>query len=156
MDPHFDYGPADYNIKHRVVGSFVYDLPFVKSNRWIGGWNISGIVSVQTGADFSVNKASVDSNADAQFNDRAVYIGPGGVSNAINHNISPAHGYLTQNPANWGSLNGPTTGLETGISCPTSVNMGLWCEHGEMERNTLGWTRVLQHGLRRRQEHQDQ
>ena len=57
MDPHFDYGPADYNVKHRVVGSFVYDLPFAKSNRLLGGWNISGIVSVQSGADFSVNNA---------------------------------------------------------------------------------------------------
>jgi hypothetical protein len=137
MDPHFDYGPADYNIKHRIVGSFVYDLPFAKSSRWLGGWNVSGIVSWQTGADFSVLNADVDSNSDAQFNDRAAYIGPGGVNNAINHNVSPAHGYLSQNPANWGSLTGPTTGLETGIACPTSVNMGLWCEQGEMERNTL-------------------
>src|SRR3984885_1886468 len=49
-----DYGPADYNVKHRGVASFVYDLPFAKSSRWLGGWQVSGIVSVQTGANFSV------------------------------------------------------------------------------------------------------
>jgi hypothetical protein len=132
---HLDYGPADYNIKHRVVASYVYDLPFAKNNRWLGGWNFSGIMSVQTGADFSVNNPSIDSNGDGVFNDRAVYIGPGSIKNAIDHNISPAHGYLVQNAAYWGSLNGNTTGLETGIPC--TANGGAWCNNGEMERNTL-------------------
>ena len=137
FNPSLDYGPADYNIKHRIVGSFVYDLPFMKTNRWIGGWNISGIVSWQTGADFSVINSEVDSNKDTQFNDRAVYTGPGSLSGAINHNVSPAHGYLVQNPAYWGSLNGGSTTNETGIPCPTSVNLGLWCDSGEMQRNGL-------------------
>ena len=130
-----DYGPADYDIKHRVMGRFVYDLPFAKGNRWIGGWNISGIVSWQTGADFSVINSGVDSNGDGQFNDRSVYIGPGKITNAINHNVSPATGFLKQDPTMWGSLNGPTTLLETGIPC--TANGGAWCNNGEMERNTL-------------------
>jgi hypothetical protein len=135
-DPHLDYGPADYNIKHRLVGSFVYDLPFAKANRWLGGWNVSGVVSWQTGADFSVINSSVDSNQDTQFNDRSVYIGPGTVGNAINHKTSPAFGYLTQSASNWGSLNGPSTLIETGIPC--TANLGLWCNGpGEMQRNSL-------------------
>ena len=130
-NPHLDYGPADYNVKHRAVASLVYDLPFAKSNRWIGGWNISGIVSVQSGADFSINNSTVDSNKDTQFNDRANYIGPGTITNAINHNVSPATGYL--NTAPWGMLNAD-------IPCPPTVNQGLWCSGkalGQMERNTL-------------------
>jgi len=140
MNPHFDYGPADYNVKHRVVASFVYDLPFAKGNRWLGGWNLSGIVSVQSGADFSINNTTVDSNKDTQFNDRANYIGPGTITDAINHNVSPATGYLNSGAANWGMLNGATTPNQTGIACPASVNLGLWCEGralGQMERNTL-------------------
>jgi hypothetical protein len=137
LNPHLDYGPADYNVKHRGVASFVYDLPFAKSNRWLGGWQFNGIVSVQNGANFSVDNSNVDSNEDGIINDRAVYIGPGSINNAIDHNISPAHGYLPQNPSNWGSLNGPTTANETGIPCPISVNGGLWCNQGEMVRNTL-------------------
>jgi hypothetical protein len=137
LDPHFDYGPADYNVKHRGVASFVYDLPFAKSSRWLGGWQVSGIVSVQTGANFSVFDSAVDSNEDGTLNDRAVYIGSGGVTSAINHNISPAHGYLaagnpsTANSPAFAQLNGPA------LPCPSNVNDGLWCEQGEMERNTL-------------------
>lgn len=143
MNPHFDYGPADFDVKHRAVASFIYELPFAKRNRWLGGWNVSGIVSLQTGTPFSVTNSSVDSNGDGQFNDRAVYIGPGNLSSDIHHNVSPAAGYLTgdnqddgSNPA-WGMLNGPHS---TDPACPTSVNMGLWCEGkslGQMERNAL-------------------
>jgi hypothetical protein len=145
-DPKFDYGPADFNVKHRIVASFVYDLPFVKTNRWLGGWNVSGIVTWQTGADFSVNNSGVDSNADGQFNDRAVYLGPGSISSDINHSQEPWRGYL-KNPGQgttggtyWGMLNGPTTQNEIGVPCPSTVNMGLWCQGaalGQMERNTL-------------------
>jgi hypothetical protein len=131
-DPKLDYGPADYDVRNRVVASFVYDLPFAKSNRWLGGWQTSGIVSVQSGANFSVTNSTVDSNADGQFNDRAVYIGSGGVSRAINHNVSPATAYVS--PADFGMLNGPNP---NDIPCPASVNMGLWCNAGEMQRNSL-------------------
>jgi Carboxypeptidase regulatory-like domain len=147
MNAAFDYGPADFNIKHRVVASFVYDLPFAKSNRWLGGWNISGIVSVQTGADFNISNNAVDSNKDGEFNDRAVYIGSGKITNAINHNISPAHGYLpgdvvdpntqaVSNPAfaMWGGSFASDLPLS---SCPVAANLGLWCNSGEMRRNTL-------------------
>jgi len=141
----FDYGPADYNIKHRVVGSFVYDLPLAKSNRWIGGWQVNGIVNVQSGANFSVVQSTVDSNMDGQYFDRAVYVGPGTVAGTINHNVDPAHGYLKTGPTYWGVLNGTSNSFVTGIPCPASVNLGLWCNQGEMERNTLvgpGFTNV--------------
>jgi hypothetical protein len=132
MNPHFDYGPADYDVRNRVVGSFVYDLPFAKSSRWIGGWNVSGIVSVQSGANFSVINSAVDSNKDTQFNDRASYIGAGSIKNAVHHNVSPATGYL--NAADFAQPN------TAALPCPASVNLGLWCEGaavGQMERNTL-------------------
>ena len=93
---------------------------------------MSGIVSWQTGADFSVNKSNVDSNKDGQFNDRANYIGSGAISSAINHNQEPWRGYL--NPAQWAMLN------TKALPCPATVNMGLWCQGqalGQMERNTL-------------------
>jgi Carboxypeptidase regulatory-like domain len=142
MNPKLDYGPADFDVKSRIVASFVYDLPFARGNRWLGGWNISGIVTWQTGPDFSINNSSVDSNADGQFNDRANYIGPGKLTNDINHHQEPWRGYLTtDNPDGsnnaWGMLNGPHS---TDIPCPASVNMGLWCQGralGQMERNTL-------------------
>jgi hypothetical protein len=147
MNPGFDYGPADFNVKHRVVGSFVYDLPFAKSNRWIGGWNVSGIVSAQSGTPFNINNSSVDSNKDGEFNDRGIYLGSGTASSNINHNVSPATAYLTrsvQTPgpnfgdnSKWGMLNGPHT---TDPACPATVNLGLWCQGaalGQIQRNSL-------------------
>jgi hypothetical protein len=139
-NPKFDYGPADYDVRQRIVASFVYDLPFMKSSRWLGGWNLSGIVSWQTGASFSVFNSGVDSNEDGVYNDRANYIGPGNITNAINHSQEPWRGYLNNSPTIWGMLNGPTTSDETRVPCPATVNMGLWCEGaalGQMERNTL-------------------
>ncbi len=146
MNPHFDYGPADFDVRHRFVASFIYELPFASRNRWLGGWSVSGIVSVQTGTPFSIFNSTVDSNADGQYNDRAVYIGPGALTSDIHHNVSPAAGYLTgdvqsgptagSNPA-WGMLNGYNS---TDPACPPTVNMGLWCQGpalGQMERNTL-------------------
>ncbi len=141
-NPAFDYGPADFNVKHRLVASFVYDLPFAKSNRWLGGWNVSGIATVQSGADFNVSNSAVDSNKDGEYNDRGVYLGTGNPSSNINHNISPANGYLTpDNPDGsnnkWGMLNGPNA---TDPQCPASINMGLWCQGpalGQIQRNSL-------------------
>ena len=129
-NPKLDYGPADYDVRQRIVGSTVYDLPFAKSNRWIGGWSFTGIISWQTGADFSVINSSVDSNGDGQFNDRSAYIGSGKITNAINHNVSPATGYL--NPTDFASFNTPN-----GLQCPASVNGGAWCDTGQMQRNSL-------------------
>ena len=131
-NPRIDYGPADFDVRHRVVANFVYDLPFAKANRWLGGWNISGIVSWQTGAPFSVFDVAVDSNKDGEFTDRSSYIGSGGISNAIIHSHEPWQGYL--NAADFAQPN------TAALPCPASVNMGLWCEGssvGQMERNTL-------------------
>jgi hypothetical protein len=146
MNPKFDYGPADFNVKHRIVASWVYDLPFAKGSRWLGGWNVSGIFTWQTGADFSVSDSSgaADSNEDGQFNDRDNWLGGGAVTSAVDHNVSPAHGYLKTGAANWGILNGSgAAGAGTAftpIPCPATVNGGYWCEGtalGQMERNTL-------------------
>ncbi len=53
LQPHLNYGPADFNIKHRFVVSYSYDLPFLKANRWLGGWSVSGIVTAQSGVPFT-------------------------------------------------------------------------------------------------------
>jgi hypothetical protein len=137
LNPKLDYGPADFNVKHRVVASFVYELPFMKSNRWIGGWNISGIPSIQSGANFSINNSAVDSNKDTQKNDRAVYIGSGSLTSAVNHNVSPATGYLTLSDQTT-KLNSAFAALNTAqLPCPATQNGGLWCNQGEMQRNSL-------------------
>lgn len=61
-DLRFDYGPSDYNQTHRVVLSYVYDLPVGQGKRWslgranwvLGNWETSGIVTLASGLPFSV------------------------------------------------------------------------------------------------------
>jgi hypothetical protein len=57
-----DWGPANYNRNHVLVISYVYPLPFWRSgNRWyekaFGGWQISGVTTMQTGLPLNVTLA---------------------------------------------------------------------------------------------------
>jgi len=47
-------GLSDFDIRHRFVVSYAYDLPFWKSHRWAGGWQSFGILTLQTGQPFTV------------------------------------------------------------------------------------------------------
>ena len=60
-----NYGPANFDIRHSLKSSIVYQLPFGKGRRWaehkscartqtIGGWQVSAIVINQTGNPFTV------------------------------------------------------------------------------------------------------
>ena len=49
-DPEFDRGPSDNDIRHRVNGSFIYEVPGLQGDRGLlnavlGGWQISAILS---------------------------------------------------------------------------------------------------------------
>jgi hypothetical protein len=64
-------GLSDYHAKHRVVASYIYDLPFGKGRRWLGrpttinrllgNWRATGIVTFQTGHPFTVNRGTTAS-----------------------------------------------------------------------------------------------
>jgi hypothetical protein len=43
-----DYGPSDYDARHRFVVNGVYALPF-KGNRLVEGWEVSTILQLQSG-----------------------------------------------------------------------------------------------------------
>jgi len=47
-------GNSNFDVRHRFVSSAVYELPFLKSNRILGGWEISGLLSTQTGHYFTL------------------------------------------------------------------------------------------------------
>lgn len=60
FNPNLDYGYADFDTRHRFVGSFNWDLPvFNKSangflRHALGGWAITGIVNIRSGQPFSI------------------------------------------------------------------------------------------------------
>lgn len=48
-------GPSDHNVPHRFVFSSVWDVPWRRSNAIIGGWTISGILSLSSGLPFTLS-----------------------------------------------------------------------------------------------------
>jgi hypothetical protein len=70
-------GPVAFDIRHRAVFSYSYELPFGKGhpflsrggvvNKVVGGWQVNGITSLQTGPPFTLatpgDNASIGSSA---------------------------------------------------------------------------------------------
>ena len=135
----YDYAPADFDVRHRAVVTIGYELPFMKQNRWIGGWGLNSIVSWQTGHPFSPysGSSSYDLNKDAKRTDRLVPI------------VAPVdtvlHGSPAGNPdgtggyfdiSKWANID-PATGAKTPyFSCPASINGGFWC-NAPIGRNNI-------------------
>jgi hypothetical protein len=63
LDQRRNYAPNDYDRRLNFEESFTYELPFGKGKRWLsngvtasvlGGWKLSGIISVVSGTPFTV------------------------------------------------------------------------------------------------------
>jgi len=75
-----DYGRSAFDIRQRFVANFLWDIPFMKDQpgrmgQILGGWQLSGIVPIQSGLPLGVVNggkfsAGGDYNADAQEGDR--------------------------------------------------------------------------------------
>jgi outer membrane receptor protein involved in Fe transport len=58
------HGPSGFDVRHRAVISWVYELPFGEGHRWLsnggvmgaiaGGWQLAGIATMTTGRPFTV------------------------------------------------------------------------------------------------------
>ena len=58
-DPSLDYGPADYDVRHRFVGSLIWQIPFAKNTTGVtkallDGWSVTGILNARTGTPFTI------------------------------------------------------------------------------------------------------
>ena len=55
-----DYGPANWDVPHRFVASYIYEIPFLKdsSNAFlryvVAGWQVAGVTIVQSGTPVNV------------------------------------------------------------------------------------------------------
>lgn len=48
-----DYGRSDFNVAHRAIVDFVYDLPSW-GHAWLNGFTLSGVFSAQTGLPYTI------------------------------------------------------------------------------------------------------
>jgi len=64
-DPRYDYGNCTFDLRHNFVGNVIYQLPF-RGNRLVEGWQVSGIVTLQSGSPFAISdgfdQAGLDNN----------------------------------------------------------------------------------------------
>jgi hypothetical protein len=76
-----DRGPSSFDVRHHAVFIYVVDMPIGPGHRLLGwnngvnrqvfgGWQISGITTIQTGTPFTVYNNSADFSGFNQFNDR--------------------------------------------------------------------------------------
>jgi hypothetical protein len=114
MNVNYDYGPSDYDMRHRFISAISYDLPIFKENRIAGGWTVNTIISLQSGVPFTVYDGSSanDKNKDGYNIDRVVPVSGSPMESVTGS--SPADGYF--NKASWARY-----------TCPTTENGGLWC-----------------------------
>jgi hypothetical protein len=142
-----NYGPADYNVKHNITASFVYDLPsFIKSSNLMrnlsGGFEFSGDAFHQSGLPYSITQSTTagGSGIAGSFANGGVLLLAKQASNSFDHHcggenhvinvvtlaFSQACGYAAPgvfvNPTNYGqqsrnSLVGPSF---------TDVNFGAF------------------------------
>ena len=77
-NPNLDYGSSDFSVNQRFVSSYVWELPFGRGKKFanqvnraadvaIGGWQLSGIVTFQSGFPFTVVANDVQGINDSQF-----------------------------------------------------------------------------------------
>lgn len=125
MNTMADYGPADFDMKHRFVGTFSYELPIFRQNRYFGGWNVNTIISLQSGVPFSPYHSSLDLNQDGRRTDRIVYTGSGSPMDSVFDSGSPADGYFDED-------------MWEPYTCPASVNGGDWCNSPQTRGSITG------------------
>jgi hypothetical protein len=72
-----EHALSSFNVAHRFVGSFLWELPFGEGRRFLnksglvqgvfGGWEVSGIVTAQTGFPMTIMVGKDQSNTGAGF-----------------------------------------------------------------------------------------
>ncbi len=70
-NPQKDYGPSDFDVDHRFVASYVWDLPIGRGKKYlggvgraadlaVGGWELTGITTLQTGFPFGIGASDTN------------------------------------------------------------------------------------------------
>jgi hypothetical protein len=116
----YDYGPADYDVRHRFVIGLNYDIPFMRTNRWLGGWAVNTITSWNTGSPIALIDGLTDANQDGVRSDRPDFVGSGSILDSIvgkvQRQADGTNAYVYLDPSQFAV-----------VTCPASVNGGLWC-----------------------------
>jgi hypothetical protein len=116
FNPRLDKGDADFDIRHRFISSFVWQIPYHSDQKGLlgkvlGGWSLNGIFSAHTGAPFTIFDCT---NVQFSVCPRASQTGPqptSGSDNPLPDATTPnTFRYLETTGLTAGFFNNPLTG----------------------------------------------
>jgi len=64
-NPDLEWGPADWDRKHNFSVATTYELPFMRGNPWLGGWQLGQATIIQSGLPFNVTYRDGGADRDA-------------------------------------------------------------------------------------------
>lgn len=107
FNAHWDYGPAGYDRRHIFITSFIYELPFFKNSAravraLAGGWELSGIVTLQSGTPTSVGPGPDVLGLGGTTGNRANIIAPVTYAKTREQWFSKSS-FTTPGPLQWGT-----------------------------------------------------
>jgi hypothetical protein len=120
-NPRGDYGPSEFDVRHRFVLSGFYQLPF-KTNRLVAGWEVGTVIQAQTGNPLNPTMS----------------INPG-VSLTVRPNVTGSI-KTTGDPADWfGPFATATTPafFASEFSSPCAVGTTGTCQPGNLARDSV-------------------
>ena len=153
-NPHKNYGPSDFDVRHLITANYTYLLPFGRGQRFggssgrivdaaIGGWQFSGLTRWTSGLPFSIQDG-VGWTTNWDFRSNMVQTGPIKIHKHLNSNGAPtvfadpaalqngvATGYPWRLPyaGEAGNRNNFRGDGFFGIDSSLSKTWHLWAEH---------------------------
>ncbi|MGE5733679.1 MAG: TonB-dependent receptor domain-containing protein [Acidobacteriota bacterium] len=139
FNPSADRGSSDFDVRHRIAARWIWEFPLGKtSKQWkmrylMGGWEISGLLSYQTGQPFTIGDTGVPDFREERTRPRLTGTVPR-VGPLIPDAVSPnTFLYLPINQV-YDPANGKCIANTTPFACEISVNGPF---DGILPRNTF-------------------
>jgi hypothetical protein len=124
-DPALNRASSNFDQRHNLSVSYVYDLPFLRNNnlsgKLLGGWQYSGIMSFSTGSPFTVTFPGDNAGVANGVTTTAAYADIVGDPNAGGHVTIPGQGIQIYNPNAYAAPRGLTFG-DSGRNSLTNPN----------------------------------
>ena len=100
-DTALDRGPSDFDVRHRFVASYVWQLPSLRNRSGLvrgvlGDWQVTGLVQLQSGTPLTM-LAGKDQSQTMLTRDRANYLGGSPYGTGACGNTAPCVDYINPN-----------------------------------------------------------
>jgi hypothetical protein len=69
-----NYGNSDYDFRHVLNLNYVWDVPFMSKNRFLGGWTVSGVLFKRSGEPYSVVNTGIPGKLLGNYSTTAGYV----------------------------------------------------------------------------------